>query len=421
MKNFFLVLLLLSNYSIFAQSKVTLEEAIDLAYKNNYKFKNIQIENNNIELEKNQAYKEALPYIGYRGTYITTDDENQIDLMDGTMTDQGFFHEISLNQPIYNGGMIVSNIKIAEIFKEIGDNRLMEEKSRLKLAVITKYSQIVGQKHIIRVYEEAVEEVKFSYKKAQRELELEYISNADYLPLKSSYIDSELKLSEAKNQLKIYLIEFENLLGLSPSEQIDVEEVKPKRYSIETINLKDDIETALENSRESKIINLNREVTEERKVVARAELLPEINAKLAYNADDRHFNSSGNKWYWTTGVEINWRLFDFGKNYDSYSKAKNEVERAENKRTMELNDLEVKIRRNYIELIKTGDALKSQDAKLEASKENFRLQKKLYSQGQISTIEYLIYESQLNNSKLSLIQANLNYYIAYEKYKEDLK
>lgn len=421
MKKIFLVLLLLSNYSIFAQSKVTLEEAIDLAYKNNYKFKNIQIENNNIELEKNQAYKEALPYMGYRGTYITTDDENQIDLMDGTMTDQGFFHEISLNQPIYNGGMIVSNIKIAEIFKEIGDNRLMEEKSRLKLAVITKYSQIVGQKHIIRVYEEAVEEVKFSYEKAQRELELEYISNADYLPLKSSYIDSELKLSEAKNQLKIYLIEFENLLGLPSSEEIDVEEIKPKRYSIETINLKDDIETALENSRESKIINLNREVTEERKVAARAELLPEINAKLAYNADDRHFNSSGNKWYWTTGVEINWRLFDFGKNYDSYSKAKNEVERAENKRAMELNDLEVKIRRNYIELIKTGDALKSQDAKLEASKENFRLQKKLYSQGQISTIEYLIYESQLNNSKLSLIQANLNYYIAYEKYREDLK
>ncbi|UUV17617.1 TolC family protein [Fusobacteria bacterium ZRK30] len=421
MKKLFLILLLLSNYSIFAKNKVTLEEAIDLAYKNNYKFKNIQIENNNIELEKNQAYKEALPYISYRGTYITTDEENQVDLMDGTMTDQGFFHEISLNQPIYNGGMIVSNIKIADIFKEIGDHRLMEEKSRLKLAVITKYSQIVGQKHIIRVYEEAVEEVEFSYRKAQRELELEYISNADYLPLKSSYIDSKLKLSEAKNQLKIYLIEFENLLGLSPYEQTDVEEIKPEKYSIETIDLKDDLETALENSRESKIINLDREITEERKNVARADLLPEVNAKLAYNADDRHFNSSGNKWYWTTGIEINWRLFDFGKNYDSYSEAKNEVKKAENKRMMELNDLEVKIRRNYIELIKTSDALKSQDAKLEATQENFRLQKKLYSQGQISTIEYLIYENQLNNSKLSLIQANLNYYIAYEKYREDLK
>lgn len=421
MKNFFLILLLLSNCSIFAKNEVTLEEAIDLAYKNNYKFKNIQIENNNIELEKNQAYKEALPYISYRGTYITTDEKNQVDLMDGTITDQGFFHEISLNQPIYSGGMIVSNIKIADIFKEIGEHRLMEEKSRLKLAVITKYSQIVGQKHIIRVYEEAVEEVKFSYKKAQRELELKYISNADYLPLKSSYIDSELKLSEAKNQLKIYLIEFENLLGLPPYEQTDVEEIKPEKYSIETIDLKDDLEAALENSRESKIINLDREVTEERRKVSRADLLPEINAKLAYNADDRHFNSSGNKWYWTTGIEINWRLFDFGKNYDSYSKAKNEVKKAENKRMMELNDLEVKIRRNYIELIKTSDALKSQDAKLEATQENFRLQKKLYSQGQISTIEYLIYENQLNNSKLSLIQANLNYYIAYEKYREDLK
>ncbi len=421
MKRFFLILLLLSNYCIFAQSKVTLEEAIDLAYKNNYKFKNIQIENNNIELEKNQAYKEALPYITYKGTYIKTDEENQVDFTDGTLTDQGVFHEISLNQPIYSGGMIVSNIKIADIFKEIGDHRLMEEKSRLKLAVITKYSQIVTQKHIIRVYEEAVEEMTFSYRKARRELELEYISNADYLPLKSSYIDSESKLLEAKNQLRIYLIEFENLLGLPPSEEIDVEEIKPQRYSLETINLKDDLETALANSRESRIINLNREVTEERKVAARADLLPEINAKLAYNADDRHFNSSGDKWYWTTGIEINWRLFDFGKSYDSYSKAKNEVEKAENKKVMELNDLEVKIKRNYIELIKTSDILKSQGAKLEASQENFRLQKKLYSQGQISTIEYLIYESQLNNSKLSLIQANLNYYIAYEKYREDLR
>ena len=60
-------------------------------------------------------------------------------------------------------------------------------------------------------------------------------------------------------------------------------------------------------------------------------------------------------------------------------------------------------------------------AELEASQENYDLQKRKYNSGIISITDYLIYETQLNDTKLSFIRTKLDYYYAYEKYLEDLK
>ena len=416
------IILILFNVSLLGAEKINIEEALQLAYENNYEYRNIKIDRENTELQLKESYKTAMPRIDYIGSYNTVEDGAQsLPTAMGPMSDQLFKNQIGLVQPLYQGGIVVAGVKMANMAIEMSDYKIEKTKSLVKLDTIEKYLKVLEQKEKIKVYENSLKEVTMSYKKAKRSYDLGLISASDYLPLKTQVISTETSLIEAKNQYKIYVIELKNSIGIPSQNEIELEGIPYARYDISNIDIEKDVKYAKETNMDSIISRLGTEITKEKEKLTRAELLPTVNARFSYNSEDKYASRSMDEWYWKAGIEINWTLFDFGKTWDKYSRAKNESLKAENNYNKSLDDLEVKIRKNYINLIKLNGMLESTLAELRATEENFFLQKKKYNEGLISLTDYLIYESQLNNSKLNVIQTKLNYYLAYEKYVEDLK
>jgi outer membrane protein len=336
-------------------------------------------------------------------------------------SDQRLNHELGITQPIYNGGTVIAGIEIAKISQELMGYQLAKSKSQLKLGVIDAYLKVLAQAEVIKVYETSLMEVKVAFDQAERKYQLNIISKSDYLPLKTKVISTDADLVEAQNQGAIYMIEFKNIIGVPIDQDVNLEELEFQKYDLDLIDVNSDISYALLNNKDSRISQLNTNIVEEQEKISRADLLPQINARLAYSAEDRHLSDSMDDWYWTAGVEVNWRLFDFGKSWDAYTRSKNETRKAGNTERKTLDDLEVNIRTNYIDLVKLNGISETRIAELEASQENYDLQKRKYNEGIISITDYLIYETQLNDTKLSLIETKLDYYYAYEKYLEDLK
>ncbi|MEI6856782.1 TolC family protein [Psychrilyobacter sp.] len=421
MKKIMSLMLILMASSLWGSEKVTLDESLNMAYENNYEYQNVKIDQENIDLQVLEGYKSAAPRLDYRGGYTTTGDENEMSMTGGTESDQRLNHELGITQPIYNGGTIIAGIQIAKISQELMLYKLAKSKSQLKLGVIDAYLKVLAQAEAIKVYETSLEDVKAAFEQAERKYQLDIISKSDYLPLKTKVISTGTDLIEAQNQGEIYMIEFKNIIGVPMNQDINLESLEFQKYDLDLIDVNADINYALLNNKDSQISQLNTDIIEKQEKVSRADLLPQINARLAYSAEDRHLNDSMDNWYWTAGVEVNWRLFDFGKSWDAYTRSKNESRKAENTERKTLDDLEVSIRTNYINLVKLNGTTEAREAQLEASQENYDLQKRKYNEGIISITDYLIYETQLNNTKLSLIETKLNYYYAYEKYLEDLK
>ena len=421
MKKIISLMLILITSSLLGAEKLTLNESLEMAYQNNYDYQNVKIDSENIDLQVREGYKSAAPRLDYRGGYTATGDENKLGMIDGTKSDQRLNHELGIVQPIYNGGTIIAGIQIAEISQELMSYQLIKSKSQLKLKVIDAYLKVIAQGEVIKVYETSLEEVKVAFDQAERKYELNIISKSDYLPLKTQVISTGADLVEAENQGAIYMVEFKNIIGAPLSQEVEVENVEFQKYDLDLIDVDLDISYALLNSKDSRISQLNTDIVEKQEKISRADLLPQINAKLAYSSEDRHMKDSMDNWYWTAGVEVNWRLFDFGKSWDAYTRSKNETRKAENIERKTLDDLEVVIRTNYIDLVKLNGVTGTREAELDASQENYDLQKRKYNSGIISITDYLIYETKLNDTKLSLIQTKLNYYYAYEKYLEDLK
>lgn len=421
MKKIISLMLILMASSLWGSEKMTLNESLEMAYENNYEYQNVKIDRDNTDLQVREGYKSAAPKLDYRGGYTLTDDDNQMSIIGDPKSDQRINHELGITQPIYNGGTVITGIEIAKISQELMTYKLAKSKSQLKLEVIDAYLKVIAQAEIIKVYKTSLEEVKAAFDQAERKYELDLISKSDYLPLKTQVISTGTNLVEAQNQGEIYMIEFKNIIGMPIDQNVKLEELEFKKYDLDLIDVNEDTNYAILNNKDSRISQLNTDIVEKQEKVSRADLLPQINARLAYNAEDRHLSDSMDDWYWTAGVEINWRLFDFGKTLDAYTRSKNETRKAANIERKTLDDLEVNIRTNYIDLVKLNGTTEAKEAELEASEENYDLQKRKYNEGIISITDYLIYETKLNDTKLSLIKTKLDYYFAYEKYLEDLK
>ena len=422
MKKIIGMMLILLTCSLWGAEKLTLNESLDMAYENNYDYQNVKIDKENIDLQVREGYKSAAPKLDYRGGYTVTGDENKMSMIGGgPKSDQRLNHELGITQPIYNGGTVIAGIEIAKISQELMTYQLAKSKSKLKLEVINAYLTVLAQAEVIKVYETSLEEVKVAFDQAERKYQLNIISKSDYLPLKTKVISTDADLVEAQNQGKIYKVEFKNLIGMPVDQELELEWLEFQKYDLDLIDVDADISYAILNNKDSRISQLNTDIVEEQEKISRADLLPKINGRLAYSAEDRHLKNSMDEWYWTAGVEINWMLFDFGKSWDAYARSKNETRKAENSERKTLDDLEVNIRINYIDLVKLNGISETRVAELEASQENYDLQKRKYNSGIISITDYLIYETQLNDTKLSFIRTKLDYYYAYEKYLENLK
>ena len=422
MKKIMSLMLVLIASSLWGSEKMTLNESLDMAYERNYEYQNVKIDRENIDLQVREGYKSAAPRLDYRGGYTVTGDENKMNIMgDDLKSDQKLSHELGITQPIYNGGTVITGIEIAKISQELMTYKLAKSKSQLKLEVIDAYLKVLAQAETIKVYETSLKEVKAAFDKTERKYQLDLISKSDYLPLKTKVISTGTDLIEAQNQGEIYMIQFKNIIGMPIDQDIKLEDLKFQKYDLDLIDVDANISYALLNNKDSRISQLNTNIVEKQEKISRSDLLPQINARLAYNSEDSHLNNSIDKWYWTAGIEVNWRLFDFGKSWDAYTRSKNEAKKSKNIERKTQNDLEVKIRTNYINLVKLNGTVEARKAELDASQENYNLQKRKYNEGIISITDYLTYETQLNNTKLSLIKTKLDYYYAYEKYLEDLK
>jgi len=421
MKKLVMIMLILFSMTLFGAEKITLNEALSLAYENNYDYRNAKIDKENTDLQVKEGYKTAAPRLDYRGGYTITGEDNKMGMYDGTRSDQRINHELAITQPIYNGGTVIAGIEIAKMSQELMTYQLATSKSQLKLAVIGAYLKVIAQAEVIKVYEKSLDEVKAASNQAERKYQLNLISKSDYLPLKTKVISAGTDLVEAQNQWEIYMIQLKNIIGIPIDQEIELEGLEFKKYDLDLIDINEDIRYALLNNKESRISKLNTEIVEEKEKISRADLLPQVNARLAYSAADRHLEASADKWYWNAGVDVKWRIFDFGKSWNTYTRSKNETKKAQNVERKNLDNLKVKIRTNYIQLVKLNGTVETKEAELEASQENYDLQKRKYNNGIISIIDYLTFEKALNNTKLSLIRTKLDYYYAYEKYLEDLK
>lgn len=420
MKKYVVLILIvfINMVAVGAPLKLDLEESIRLAYENSYILKNADIDLTNSNLQVKEAYKEALPKIDYTGRADKSAEERYGDNNDSKTN---YDHSIDLVQPLFRGGTIKAGVDAAKSINEISLYEYDNTKNDLRLDVIEKYITILQLIESKEVFEESLKEVQEQYNKANRKYELKLIAKSEVLPFKTRVINNRTSIIETVNKIKIAEVELKNELGISRDVDIELTPITQERYDLELIDLEADVKFARVNNKDAKIANLNIEIAKAEESLAKSEFLPQVDLRAGYGSDNSKFNDSADDWEWNTGVTVSMNLFSFGQDMNAYDRAKNNTEKSKNSERRAQDDIEVEVRTYYLDLISLEGTVDEQEAAVESALENLNLERRRYESGLTDVIDFLQIENSLRESELALIEAQLNYYLAYEKYKDSLR
>lgn len=416
-------LLLILSSSVFAR-EITLDQAIQMALENS---KEIKISEKDVEVSKlkvGMAFKDALPSVVYSGSYTRSEYdrkmyrhgwENQVDRKGG------YTQTITISQPIFQGGAVLGGIKGAQAYKKISNLLYMGERRDVRLETILNYSNIVKFEKDLEALEASHKELKARYEKQKAQLDLRLITKTDILKTEYSMLEVESQIIGTKNRIEIEKEKLRIKTGLVNDKNIEVVEFTVPENLSRNIDFAKDKHQALTESIGALTAKYYVDAADASKMISRADMLPKVNAFASYGTLERtKYNPTIDEAEWRGGVQVTWNVFEFGKNYDSYRVASITKEQEELREKSSKDNIGVNVTDAYLELIRMEKERSSKERAMEAAVENFKMDQERYDAGLISTVDFLLSETQMREAKVAYNQVVVDYLYAFEKYRSML-
>lgn len=401
--------------------EITLEEAIQESMNHS---KTLKISEKKLQISKlnrSQAIKKALPSVVYNTSYQRTEYERNISKNKSSMQLEkgGYKQSITISQPIFQGGAIIAGIQGAKAYETIADLSYVQEGLNTRLKTIRTFSNIVNSKRNLQALENSEKQLQKRYQKQEAQLELQLITKTDLLKTKYNLLEIQSLIAKAKSNIEVQTEDLKFQMGIDKEEQLEVKEFNVPNHLTDTIDFQKDKEKALESSIQSLIAKSQVEIAKAQETAALGNMLPKINAFASYGvATERtKWEQTREDAEWMGGLSVSWNVFSFGSDYDNYQIAKLEKENKELSETIAQDKIELTLKTAYSELQRLEILRESRKRGLEAAELNFNMDQEKFDSGLISTIDYLLSETQLREARVNYYQTELDYYYAFEYYR----
>ena len=420
LKKIILIYIMLSLYTVTAAKEVSLDlkNTIDRAYGHDYELKNSQIDVENSSKEVKKAYKELMPKLNYNGNYTNYEKEDKIDSKNVSEYTE---NEFVIEQPLFQGGALLAKLDSAKQTRDKKNYTYIDSKINTKLSAIDKYLRVLVSNEELRVYQVSLESLQKQYEKINRKYELDMVSKTEVLPLNTRVLNLKTQVVEAKNNIAVSETDLKNFIGISHNDTVALKGLESKMYDISNINIENDVKYVRNNNRNVKMVDIDSKVKENEKIIARSEFLPKVSGFYSQKSGDERSSNSTDDFNWEAGVAVKMNIFEFGKSMDEYKIKKNEVEKAENLKALTRDNIELQLRKNYLNLVKYKGVVEEQEAAVLSARETYNLESRRFEMDLIDAVSFVQIEQTLVDTELSLLVARYNYFMAFAQYKSLLE
>lgn len=383
---------------------LSLEKAIELGLENNTEVKNENLNYENYEIQRKEAIKTALPTITH--TVSILEEENDEDTN---------YQKISLSQPIFTGGKVITAIKNSKKYLEQGELNLEKTKRETKQDIIEQYTNILKLEENRKILEDSRLQLEENYKNLDEQFNVGLITKTSLLEMRYSIIEIESQIIEIENNSIIAKLNLKNNIGIDSRKEIELNNIYFDNEELDKIDLEEDIKTTIETGIDAKMVKIGTELVKANQDIVRADLLPKVNFVLNYeNKTNDYLDDS--EFDWTYGIEMELYSFNFGSNKDAYKRAKNESKKQKNTEKSAIDNIELNIKSKYYELERLEKLIEAKEESVESAKENYNLEKEKLIAGITTTTDFLAAENRLRESDIDLINTNIDLYVKYNDY-----
>lgn len=407
-----LIPILIFYSTAFAQHKLSIQDAVEEALKNNY---SISIARDEMTIAQNNLTIGSagfLPTLNANGSYSRSITNTTQEYLDGRQVDRSgavtnnLNASLALNWTIFDGLEMFAEFDRLKELKKNGEANFKNSIEQNISAVISVYYNIVLKQQVREVIKKSISLSEERVKIAENKLDVGSGSRFDLRQAKvdlnedrASYLREELKLIQAK-------INLNELLGRNVNEDFNVEDtiIIKKDFSFDDL-----LQTALERNSELLIARQNKTLADVNLRLARSDWFPTFNLTAGYSYTkleaEAGFLKSNLSNGFNYGVTASWNLFDGLNTSRAIQNADINIEI--NKTA--LNQTEENVKANLFASFKSYKnsliLVELEIENLESVKENVDIALERLRLGTLTSLEFRETQKRLLESQSRLLQA----------------
>lgn len=399
-----------------AQRTFTLDECLEQALSNNVRMRNAENEIRMAEHDRKNAFTRYFPSVSASGGgFIANKGLMELNMgpdMSMSMMKDGVVGGVSATLPLFAGGQIVNDNKLAKVSEEVSRTRYRLSENEVRLTTENYYWQVVTLKEKLRTLEVVEARLDTLTRDVEAAVQAGVTTRNDLL-----------QVQLRQNEIKSNRLNVENALALSREllaqymgmglDSVDVAYAMEGRLPEEPAGLFLPPESALPRTGEYDLLRQNLEATRLQKKIAVGKNLPTVAIGGGYYYDDLLDVGMD---FWVGFATVSVPLSGWWGGSHDIKKQKLQVKNAENQLNDQSEMLMIRMRQSWNDL---NDAYKQVGIALtsiDQATENLRMQSDYYAAGTCTMSDLLDAQTLFQQSRDKYVEAYAQYEVKKREY-----
>lgn len=401
---------------------LNLPKTVQMALDYNRDIKNSQYALKKAEYAINQAQAGKKPTVDYnfgaqrsRATDAATY-SRAASLMGGANSvSNAFSNGISVNIPLYTGGLVEGKIDVAKLGKTNAQEEILRVEQATKYSAIEGYYGLLAYQELRGVYHEAVDNLQGHLDNVQAQYNVGTKAKVDVLSSDVSLANAKTTAITADNNVAVAESNLNNILGLPLETKLNLADHQLP-FDTYNISLQEATDYAMKYRPEVLQAAIAVQEAERNIDIADAGNKPTVAITGGNDWADNTFPGiDANKRSWKVAAGVTYNFYDGGATKAKVNQAKQDllVARETEQKTREAVQLEVK--QAYLNIRSAAQKVEETQTVVDQARENYRIQNIRYQAGVGINLDVLDAQLSLNEAQVNHIQALYDYNVGIAK------
>lgn len=326
-----------------------------------------------------------------------------------------FSNGISVNIPLYTGGLVEGKIDVAKLGKTNAQEEILRVEQATKYSAIQGYYGLLAYQELQGVYHEAVDNLQGHLDNVQAQYNVGTKAKVDVLSSDVSLANAKTTAITADNNVAIAESNLNNILGLPLETKLNLADHQLP-FDTYNISLQEATDYAMKYRPEVLQAAIAVQEAERNIDIADAGNKPTVAITGGNDWADNTFPGiDANKRSWKVAAGVTYNFYDGGATKAKVNQAKQDllVARETEQKTREAVQLEVK--QAYLNIRSAAQKVEETQTVVDQARENYRIQNIRYQAGVGINLDVLDAQLSLNEAQVNHIQALYDYNVGIAK------
>ncbi|MCA6421904.1 MAG: TolC family protein [Flavobacterium sp.] len=399
---------------------IQLEEAIELGLKNN---RQLKVANTNVAIaneDLSQAKISKAPRLGLNLGYNYIGNPKIYEGFFEKSVTIDYFNNQTLgsvvaSMPLYYGGLINNKIESQKLITQIQENVVKMTEAEMKLAITQQFFTLEKLYQQIEVTKQNIVNTELRLKQLKSRVDNGQNLKSDLLRTELQQSNFQVSIFQDVNNIKLVSNYLDILIGL-PTDTV----LKPKLgqdiIPLKELSLEEILSEAYQNRYEIKQSEMNVKLNETFLNSTKSGFKPNLSANFIFNSQypaqwPNYINNTLN--FWAAGLSLSWDISSFYNLKHRVGSDKLQIDKSNTQLQIVKDEIDKEVKKATVRYAENKKNIPTFIKNVELAQNHYKIIKSRYDNDFALISDMVDAEVQLNQAKISLINANIDLIIQF--------